>query len=97
MPSSPATIEGGICSRSDLPPGMCWHCRGHEHLQVPDLSDLGAPADTAPSDLALTHRTVITARHSTWCRTCRAPIERGELIIGGDEGWVHDTCAPGGP
>lgn len=79
------------CPRSDLPPAMCWHCRGHEHIQVPDLDD------ELSGDIHWTPRTppaAVPARVGGKCRSCEHPIERGELIIEGDAGWVHDECVP---
>ena len=77
------------CPRSDLPPNMCWHCRGHEHVHVDDLDD-GPDGDWPPPE----RPTPIAARVSGKCRWCGHPIERGELIVEGDAGWVHDECVP---
>ena len=77
------------CPMSDLPPDMCWHCRGHQHLDPQDPY-AGEDDDTPTAVPSM----AFPARVHGMCRRCGHPIERGELIVGGDEGWVHDECVP---
>lgn len=73
------------CERSDLPPAMCAHCRGH--------------FDVVPTETTLTEDDIgprFTARYSGHCGACDGWIRTGEtigaLVDGG--GFACPGCLP---
>jgi len=84
-------MSGTRCALTELLVEQCSHCRAETDRQIPTDTVSGG-IRLATFEAPRPRREGFPAMYRGECAACGGEVDEGELIVGTDDGWIHEGC-----